>query len=110
MVWTSNKRQIACAVAFLAISCTTNGAVQLGIDVLEQSDYAILRGKRVGLITSQTWVDSHGNRTRLLLRKHCNLVTLYTPEQGLDGREAARKYVKPSLDRLSGLVALYLYG
>jgi len=110
MVWRGNKRQIAFAVAFLAISWTTNAAVKLGIDVLEQSDYAILRGKRVGLITNQTGVDSDGNRTRLLLRKNCNLVTLYTPEHGLDGREPAGKYVKSRRDRLTGLVAFSLYG
>jgi uncharacterized protein YbbC (DUF1343 family) len=55
MVWRGNKRQIAFAVAFLAISWTTNAAVQLGIDVREQSDYAILRGKRVGLIIVACW-------------------------------------------------------
>jgi len=62
------------------------------------------------LITNQTGVDSDGNRTRLLLRKHCNLVTLYTPEHGLDGREPAGKYVKSRRDRLTGLVAFSLYG
>jgi uncharacterized protein YbbC (DUF1343 family) len=31
--------------------------VDLGIDVLEQSNYGILKGKRVGLITNQTGVD-----------------------------------------------------
>jgi uncharacterized protein YbbC (DUF1343 family) len=55
MVWRGNKRQIAFAVALLAISWTTNGVVQLGIDVLEQSDYAILRGKRAGLIIVASW-------------------------------------------------------
>jgi uncharacterized protein YbbC (DUF1343 family) len=55
MVWRGNKRQIAFAVAFLAISWTTNRVIQLGIDVLEHSDYAILRGKRVGLIIVASW-------------------------------------------------------
>ena len=110
MVLAGNKKYIALAVVSLAVCAAANGAVQLGIDVLEQSDYAILQGKRVGLITNQTGVDSDGNRTRLLLRKHCNLVTLYTPEHGLDGREAAGKYVKSRRDRLTGLVAFSLYG
>src|SRR3984893_9210186 len=103
MVLAGNKKYIALAVVSLAVCAAANGAVQLGIDVLEQSDYAILRGKRVGLITNQTGVDSDGNRTRLLLRKHCNLVTLYTPEHGLDGREPAGKYVKYRRARLSVL-------
>ena len=110
MVLAGNKKYIALAVVSLAVCAAANGAVQLGIDVLEQSDYAILRGKRVGLITNQTGVDSDGNRTRLLLRKHCTLVTLYTPEHGLDGRDPAGKYVKSRRDRLTGLVAFSLYG
>jgi uncharacterized protein YbbC (DUF1343 family) len=110
MVLAGNKKHIALAAVSLAVCAAANGAVQLGIDVLEQSDYAILRGKRVGLITNQTGVDSDGNRTRLLLRQHCTLVTLYTPEHGLDGREPAGKYVKSRRDRLTGLVAFSLYG
>ena len=110
MVLAGNKKHIALAAVSLAVCAAANGAVELGIDVLEQSDYAILRGKRVGLITNQTGVDSDGNRTRLLLRKNCTLVTLYTPEHGLDGREPAGKYVKSRRDRLTGLVAFSLYG
>ena len=36
---------------------------QTGIDVLEQQNFAPLRGKRVGLITNQTGTDSKGRRT-----------------------------------------------
>jgi uncharacterized protein YbbC (DUF1343 family) len=71
MVWRGNKRQIAFAVAFLAISWTTNRVVQLGIDVLEHSDYAILRGKRVGLIIVASWRSNiasfHGERAPYLI-------------------------------------------
>jgi uncharacterized protein YbbC (DUF1343 family) len=89
---------------------TSNATVQLGIDVLEQSDYALLRGKRVGLVTNQTSLDSHGNRTRVLLRQHCNLVALYTPEHGLSGTEKAGRYVKSRKDPQTGLPAYSLYG
>ncbi len=110
MVGRGNKRQIAVAIAFLAIASTIDAAVELGIDVLEQSNYAILHGKRVGLITNQTSIDSHGNRTRVLLREHCNLVALYTPEHGLDGKEKAGRYVKSRRDPVTGLTAYSLYG
>ncbi len=36
---------------------------QTGIDVLEEQSFAPLLGKRVGLITNQTGVDSQGRRT-----------------------------------------------
>ena len=110
MVGRGNKRQIGVAIAFLAVASTIDAAVELGIDVLEQSNYAILHGKRVGLITNQTSIDSHGNRTRVLLREHCNLVALYTPEHGLDGKEKAGRYVKSRRDPVTDLTAYSLYG
>jgi uncharacterized protein YbbC (DUF1343 family) len=97
-------------VAMLVCCATARATVELGIDVLAQRDYAILAGKRVGLITNQTGIDSHGVRTRLLLKRHCNLVALYTPEHGLDGTEKAGRYVKSRRDRVTGLIAHSLYG
>ena len=86
--------------------------LQLGIDVLQQQDFAILRGKRVGLVTNQTGVNSSGVRTRLILKKapHVNLVALFTPEHGLDGTEKAGRYVSSRKDSVTGLVAHSLYG
>jgi uncharacterized protein YbbC (DUF1343 family) len=105
-----NKKSVTLALVFFALCASVTGAVDLGIDVLGQNNYAVLRGKRVGLITNQTSVDSHGNRTRALLKQHCNLVALYTPEHGLEGREKAGRYVKSRRDPLTGLTAYSLYG
>jgi uncharacterized protein YbbC (DUF1343 family) len=55
MVLAGNKKYIAPAVLSLAVCAAANAAVKLGIDVLEQSDYAILRGKRAGLIIVASW-------------------------------------------------------
>src|ERR1041385_3853910 len=97
--------------SLLFLICTTvQGAVQLGIDVLEQEGYKLLEGKRVGLITNQTGVDSRGVRTRVLLRRNCNLVALFTPEHGLDGTEKAGRYVPTRRDRVTGRIAYSLYG
>ena len=85
-------------------------AVELGIDVLQKNGFDILRGKRVGLVTNQTGVNSAGEKTRLILRKHVNLVALYTPEHGLDGREKAGVEVRSRRDPLTGLTAWSLYG
>jgi uncharacterized protein YbbC (DUF1343 family) len=85
-------------------------AVELGIDVLQKNDFDLLRGKRVGLVTNQTGVNSSGEKTRLILRKHVHLVALYTPEHGLDGTEKAGVDVRSRRDRLTGLTAYSLYG
>jgi uncharacterized protein YbbC (DUF1343 family) len=108
-------RRVAAKLAAIALllggfSFPADGAVDLGIDVLAQSDYALLAGKRVGLITNQTGVDSNGTRTRVLLKKNCNLVALYSPEHGLDGRRGAGKYVASRRDPVTGVIAHSLYG
>lgn len=105
-----NKKRLLSAIFLLASIGVADAAVELGIDVLARSNYALLRGKRVGLITNQTGVDSDGTKTRVLLHKHCNLVALYTPEHGLDGTEKAGRYVKSRRDKLTGLTAYSLYG
>ena len=97
-------------LASVVIAANAQGAVELGIDVLESTGYALLKNKRVGLITNQTGVDSRGVRTRVVLRKNCNLVALYTPEHGLDGREKAGRYIRSRRDPVTGLIAHSLYG
>ena len=110
MVPRGSKKQIAVAVTLFVLCATASATVQLGIDVLGDNTYAQLRGKRVGLITNQTGVNSRGVRTRVLLKQNCNLVALYTPEHGLEGREKAGRYVKSRRDPATGLTAYSLYG
>lgn len=105
-----NKKWIVRLIALCFCAASAQGAVELGIDVLSSHDYTLLTGKRVGLITNQTGVNAAGTKTRLLLKKHCNLVALYTPEHGLDGTEKAGRYVKSRRDPLTGVIAHSLYG
>src|SRR5438477_946384 len=81
--------RIFVALALVVIAANAQSAVELGVDVLEANGYALLKNKRVGLITNQTGIDSRGVRTRVLLRENCNLVALYIPEHGFDGTEKA---------------------
>jgi uncharacterized protein YbbC (DUF1343 family) len=86
--------------------------VELGIDVLKQHDFSILQGKRVGLVTNHTGIDSNGAKTRVVLSRApgVKLVALYAPEHGLDGVVGAGKYVAAQKDRLTGLPCYSLYG
>jgi uncharacterized protein YbbC (DUF1343 family) len=88
--------RIFVALASVVIAANAWGAVELGIDVLESNGYALLKNKRFGLITNQTGVNSLGVRTRVLLRKNCNLVALCTPEHGLDVRKKAARGIGPA--------------
>jgi uncharacterized protein YbbC (DUF1343 family) len=110
MCATGNKKCLVLFFVMLASVSVASAAVKLGIDVLADNDYSLLAGKRVGLITNQTGVNAEGVRTRVLLRKNCNLVALYTPEHGLDGREKAGRYVRSRRDPVTGLIAHSLYG
>ena len=88
MRFAGNK--IFVVLASVLVGANASGAVELGIDVLESNGYALLKNKRVGLVTNQTGVDSRGVRAQVLLRKNCNLVALYAPEHGLDRDPVAR--------------------
>jgi len=103
---------LLCLLSLCLLAPASPAQVKLGIDVLRESGYAALRGKRVGLITNQTGIDSRGVRTRQLLKQApgVNLVALFTPEHGLDGTELAGKYVASRKDPVTGLIAHSLYG
>jgi uncharacterized protein YbbC (DUF1343 family) len=86
------------------------GRTKTGIDVLEEQNFAPLRGKRVGLITNQTGVDSQGRRTIDVLA-HADgvkLVALFSPEHGIAGKIDAK--VGNSTDAATGLRIYSLYG
>ncbi len=97
-------------IAILALASSAAAAVQPGIDVLAARDFAPLRGKRVGLVTNQTGLSASGTKTRVILKKHVNLVALYSPEHGIDGTVLAGKYVPTRKDSVTGLTVHSLYG
>lgn len=86
--------------------------VLLGIDVLEEQDYALLKGKQVGLITNQTGVDSQGRSTADLLAKApgVKLVALFSPEHGIRGTVDHGQLIGDTLDPKLRLPVYSLYG
>jgi uncharacterized protein YbbC (DUF1343 family) len=83
--------------------------VKLGIDNL-QNDFGILAGKKVGLITNATGVDSQFNSTIDILHAHTNLTTLFAPEHGIRGAVDAGGTVGAETDAKTGLPVYSLYG
>jgi uncharacterized protein YbbC (DUF1343 family) len=107
MRFAGNK--IFVVLASVLVGANASGAVELGIDVLESNGYALLKNKRVGLVTNQTGVDSRGARAQVLLRENCNLVALYASEHGLDGTLKAGRYVRSHRDPVTaGGSSLYI--
>jgi uncharacterized protein YbbC (DUF1343 family)/CubicO group peptidase (beta-lactamase class C family) len=81
-----------------------------GVDVLERDGFALLRGRRVGLITNATGVDARGVSTIDLLHSApgVTLVALFSPEHGLRG--TADTFVGDGRDERTGLPVYSLYG
>ena len=86
--------------------------VLLGIDVLEDQGYALLKGKQVGLITNQTGVDSQGRSTADLLAKApgVKLIALFSPEHGIRGKRDAGIPIGDTIDPRLHLPVYSLYG
>jgi len=100
------------SIFLLAFVGVARAQVELGIDVLKQHQFSILQGKRVGLVTNHTGIDSNGVKTRKILAaaKGVQLVALFAPEHGLDGVVEAGKYVATRKDKLTGLPCYSLFG
>ncbi|MGI8605438.1 MAG: exo-beta-N-acetylmuramidase NamZ family protein [Verrucomicrobiales bacterium] len=98
-------------LALLLLAPAEGASVVLGVDRLERDGFAPLRGKRVGLICNQTSVDSRGVPTRLILQRALgrDLVALFAPEHGIDGRAPAGRYISTTRDRITGLPVFSLY-
>ena len=80
-----------------------------GLDVLAAENFAILSGKRVGLITNHTGIDRAGARNLDLMRKAgVNVVAVFTPEHGLQGK-LDQENVEDGKDEATGVVVHSLY-
>jgi uncharacterized protein YbbC (DUF1343 family) len=86
--------------------------VKPGIEVLRESDFKILEGKRVGLITNPTGVDSQLKSTVDILNEAAGvkLVALYGPEHGVRGDVYAGDKVESTVDKQTGVPVFSLYG
>lgn len=87
-------------------------SVKPGIDVLRESGFEILKGKRVGLITNPTGIASDFQNTIDILFNAPNvkLVALYSPEHGIRGDLDAGKEINGFNDPRTGLPVYSLYG
>src|SRR5574344_1315778 len=86
--------------------------VKTGIEVLEARNFKGLEGKRVGLVTNPSGVDSHLRSTIDILAsaKEVNLVALFGPEHGVRGDAYAGATVTDAKDAQTGLPVFSIYG
>jgi len=88
--------------------------VRPGITVLLEDSLALIRGRRIGLLTNQTGIDAAGVSDIELLRDTrarsagVTLVRLFSPEHGIRGTED-REHIASGVDERSGLPVHSLY-
>lgn len=99
------------AIAQRMASSPYRGNVLTGIDVLQRENFARLRGQRIGLITNHTGINRDGVSTVSLLFEapDVNLVALFSPEHGLEGKLDVSK-ISDTRDERTGLIVHSLYG
>ncbi|SUE34990.1 Uncharacterized protein conserved in bacteria [Rikenella microfusus] len=109
-------RIVACCLLFvLFIGGVAAGPVKTGIEVLRDSGFEILQGKRVGLVTNPTGVDSRLVPTVDILDSAArtgtfSLAALYGPEHGIRGNVAAGEKVASGREPSTGVPVFSLYG
>ena len=89
-----------------------SGKVILGNERLLTEYSHLIKGKRLGLVTNQTGVDSAMVKTvdKLYNYNEAELTAIYSPEHGLDGKTLAGKYVASYTDKTLNLPVYSLYG
>ena len=93
---------------------TSSATVRPGITVLLEDSIALIRGKRLALLTNQTGIDAAGRSDIELLRDAraktagVTLVRLFSPEHGIRGTED-REHIASGIDERSGLAVHSLY-
>lgn len=104
--------RIAICAAAIAVSAGLSAKVKPGIEVLVERGFSGLEGKRVGLVTNPSGVDSglHSTVDILAAAKNVNLVALYAPEHGIRGDIYAGGKVESGKDEATGLPVHSLYG
>ncbi|MFN8481883.1 MAG: DUF1343 domain-containing protein [Anaerolineae bacterium] len=85
--------------------------VRPGLDVLLADGAALLRGRRVGLVTNPTGVTSDVTpNVAALLAAGVNIVALFGPEHGFDSSVQDALAVAEGRDTTTGLTIFSLYG
>lgn len=91
------------------VNASSNVQVKLGIDNLDKN-LDIFEGKKVGLITNPSGVDSNFTSSIDVLYEKTNLTTLFAAEHGIRGNAQAGDSVGNEVDEVTKLPVHSLYG
>ncbi len=95
------------------LSCEARDVqVKTGLEVLRESRFSCLQGKRVGLCTNPTGIDRNLRSTIDILNEapEVNLVALFGPEHGVRGNIHAGDVIQSEVDPKTGITMYSLFG
>lgn len=115
------KKILCFAICTLLVSCSGKASsattppeerVLTGLEVLVRSNFDGLVGKKVGLVTNPSGVDSHLRSTIDILHEApgVDLVAVYGPEHGVRGNAYAGDKVGDEIDPKTGVQTYSIYG
>ncbi len=107
-----NRKSLWLVAVSMLAAMTLHSQVRTGIEVLESRGFEGLEGKRVGLVTNPSGVDSHLRSTIDILNDapQVNLKKLFAPEHGVRGDIYAGGRVEDGKDPVTGLPVFSVYG
>jgi uncharacterized protein YbbC (DUF1343 family) len=107
----ANPGQRPGATATARPGATVGGGVRVGLEVLDAEKGGALKGKKVGLVVHAASVTTEGHTAaEVLKRSGVQVVRIFSPEHGLQGRAAAGQKVEGGKDPRTGLPLVSLYG
>ena len=87
------------------------GQYQSGLEVLSEDDFAILKGKNVGVVMNQTSVDQNGDHFIKLAHENGVIIkAVFTPEHGFKGVAGSGEKVENGIEPFTSAPIYSLYG
>jgi len=87
-----------------------NASTKTGLDVLEDKNFDIFQGKKIGLVTNQTGLDRQGRRNVDVMKQAgVDVAALFSPEHGMAGTED-HSNIGDTVDSATGVKIYSLYG
>jgi len=112
------SQAIFAGIAIATLSCApvtsgppaAGGRTLTGVEIYEATNSEHFEGKRVGIVTNQTGVNSQGMRTIDVVARTQGvaLVAIFSPEHGIDGKADAA--IANGTDPATGVAIYSLYG
>ena len=104
--WESSKVYIPSQIKIYDMNIYT------GLDILQHSNFALLKNKNIGLVINHTSVNRQNSHILDLINpiNEIKIKKIFTPEHGLKGKLSAGEHVNSGIDKLTGIEFISLYG